>query len=128
MKKLFGAKLFKILLAAFGILLLSIMLVGCKNEKSHAGYYVLESIKSEGNEFGKDFIKEAELDWYIILKDDGTGTMSFSDEATDIKWGDGKLNVEGENVDYNIKNDELTFDIDGDTMVFKRSNDTPPAK
>jgi len=34
--------------------------------------------------------------------------MSFSDEATDIKWGDGKLNVEGENVDYNIKNDELT--------------------
>ena len=36
MKKLFGAKLFKTLLAAFGILLLSIMLVGCKNEKSHA--------------------------------------------------------------------------------------------
>lgn len=67
-------------------------------------------------------------DCYVILKDNGTGTMSYVGEATDLKWSDCKITIEGEDLDYIIKGDELTFDIEDSTMVFKRSKNAPPTK
>lgn len=54
--------------------------------------------------------------------------MSYVGEATDLKWSDCKITIEGEDLDYIIKGDELTFDIEDSTMVFKRSKDAPPTK
>lgn len=126
-KKLFGIKLSRVLLIVCGILVL--LLVGCKGKNSDAGYYVLDSVSSEGQVMDKELLKLIGLDdSYVILKEDGTGRMCLVGEVIDLKWSDGNITIEGVDTEYTIKGDELTFSVEGDAMVFKRSKDTPSSK
>lgn len=95
--------------------------------KSDAGYYVLDYIKEGETELQGEALKGVNLSGFIVLDKDGTGRIYMMEEEQKLKWGDGKITIDGDSVDYTIKDNSLNIDVEEVTMRFKRSNDTPPA-
>ncbi|MDL2248612.1 hypothetical protein LJB89_02835 [Tyzzerella sp. OttesenSCG-928-J15] len=91
-----------------------------------AGYYEVESLTDGEMVIEKDMLIELELNWYIVLNEDGSADVVF-DELIEGTWKKGAIDLGDEGVlDYTLKGDEMTIEIDGETMVLLRSDKEPP--
>lgn len=121
-------KKMKIVSAACAMALAAALsLTGCG--KSDAGRYDLYSMTDSGETITmkdmEDMYKEMNMEapeMYIELNEDGTGKLVMGEgEAEEIKWKDGVITADGEDVNYTIKDGKLTMESDGTEMVFEKA-------
>lgn len=121
-------KKMKIVSAACAMALAAALsLTGCG--KSDAGRYDLYSMTDSGETITmkdmEDMYKEMNMEapeMYIELNEDGTGKLVMGEgDAEEIKWKDGVITADGEDVNYTIKDGKLTMESDGTEMVFEKA-------
>ncbi len=101
---------------------------GCGKD-SDAGRYNFYSMTEDGETITmkdmEEMYKEANMEvpeMYLELKDDGTGTLVLGEDDTEtVKWKDGVITADGEDVEYTVQDNKLTLKIDGDEMVFEKA-------
>ena len=57
----------------------------------------------------------------LELKEDGSGIFNLGGEPMELTWGEGKITMEGEAVDYLINGDELSMLMPDGQFVMKRA-------
>ena len=97
------------------------ILAGCgSSEASNAGKYTITSLSANGTELNlQDLAKAAgsSLDeFYIELKEDGTGSINANGEAQNLTWDKKNITVDGEAVPYTVKGNELSSLQEGITI------------
>lgn len=88
-------------------------------------HYDFYSMEMEGMEITAEGLKEmgTEMEMYIELNDDGTGTMASEGKVIDMGWADGEIwptDNPSDKVAFVIDGDSLTMEQDGIKMVFKK--------
>ena len=90
------------------------------SEASNAGKYTITSLSANGTELNlQDLAKAAgsSLDeFYIELKEDGTGSINANGEAQNLTWDKKNITVDGEAVPYTVKGNELSIVQEGITI------------
>lgn len=99
-------------------------------EKVIAGYYILDEATEEGETISGDDLKDMNMDYYVLMKEDGT-LECMTDELDYGIWEKGVMtlyNPDFGNIDlnYTLEGEKLTIDWDGLILVYLRSTDTPP--
>ncbi len=64
-----------------------------------------------------------EMEMYIELEDNGTGTMALDGEVVDMGWADGEIwptDDPSDKIGFEVDGDSLTIEYDGVQMVFKK--------
>lgn len=112
----------KILCSALVAVMLLCM-TACGN--SIAGRYNFYSMEMDGVEITAESLAAlgGELEMYIELTDDGTGTMASEGEVIEMGWADGEIwpaDDPTDKVAFEIDGDTLTMEQDGIKMVFKK--------
>ena len=92
---------------------------------SVAGHYDFESMESGGMKITAQSLKDmgAEMEMYIELEEDGTGTMANEGEVIEMGWEDGEIwpaDDPDDRVAFTIDGDTLSMEQDGIKMVFKK--------
>ncbi|MBQ7017000.1 MAG: hypothetical protein IJN10_08620 [Firmicutes bacterium] len=92
---------------------------------SVAGRYDFESMEMDGVKITAQSLKDmgAEMEMYIELEEDGTGTMASDGEVIEMGWEDGEIwpaEDPTDRVAFTIDGDTLTMEQDGVEMVFKK--------
>ena len=92
---------------------------------SVAGHYDFESMESDGIKITAQSLKDmgAEMELFIELEEDGTGTMANEGEVIEMGWEDGEIwpaEDPEDRVAFTIDGDTLTMEQDGVKMVFKK--------
>ena len=92
---------------------------------SVAGRYDFESMEMDGVKITAQSLKDmgAEMEMYIELEKDGTGTMASDGEVIEMGWEDGEIwpaEDPTDRVAFTIDGDTLTMEQDGVEMVFKK--------
>lgn len=92
---------------------------------SVAGRYDFHSMDMEGMQITAEALKEmdTEMEMYIELKEDGTGTMASEGEVMEMAWADGEIwpaEDPTDKVPFEIDGDTLTMEQEGIKMVFKK--------
>ena len=92
---------------------------------SVAGRYDFESMEMDGVKIIAQSLKDmgAEMEMYIELEEDGTGTMASDGEVIEMGWEDGEIwpaEDPTDRVAFTIDGDTLTMEQDGVEMVFKK--------
>lgn len=91
---------------------------------AHAGTYVLTSAEYDGTVMGKeelDLLGLYDYECYVILKDDGTGTLAMEGKLEDICWDETKLWSPGDEegyVEFTVDGENLSLEMDGVTLTF----------
>ncbi len=104
---------------------------GSKSEPAgEAGYYVIESMSSDGETLDASFFEEAGIQYYIRLNEDHTLEIN-TDSLLSGTWENGMLyyTEDGEEYanEYVLDADLLTINADeGVVLVFRRSDAAPP--
>ena len=107
--------------ALVAIMLLCMTACGSKE----AGHYDFYSMDMDGVQITAQSLKDmgAEMEMYIELEDDGTGTMVADGEEEEMGWGDGYIwpaSDPSDKVAFTVEGNELTIEYDGVEMVFKK--------
>ena len=80
----------------------------------------LQTLSANGTELNlQDLAKAAgsSLDeFYIELKEDGTGSINANGEAQNLTWDKKNITVDGEAVPYTVKGNELSIVQEGITI------------
>lgn len=110
-----GYSISSVSLASVGIL------AGCgSSEASNAGKYTITSLSVNGTEVNlQDLAKAAgaSLDeFYIELKEDGTGSLNAYGEAQNLTWDKKNITKDGEAVPYTVNGNELSIVQEGMTI------------
>ena len=97
------------------------ILAGCgSSEDSNAGKYTITSLSANGTELNlQDLAKAAGSslnEFYIELKEDGTGSINANGEAQNLTWDKKNITVDGEAVPYTVKGNELSIVQEGITI------------
>lgn len=88
--------------AAALILALVMILSFCSCEKKDepvptyfdAGYYTLSSVAGDGLSLaGEDLAAAGYVDYYLDLREDGTGKVGIAGEGMDVTWQDGTISL-----------------------------------
>ena len=95
-------------------------------EGGEAGFYLMTHSESEDpqnviDEETMAMLQGMGLAMYIELREDGTGTFML-DEAYEVTWGDGVIELEDETVTYVLNGDELVIDEYGTLFYFVLSD------
>ena len=112
----------KVLCSALAVIMLLCM-TACGN--NIAGRYNFHSMNMEGMEVTAESLKAlgSEVEMYIELEKDGTGTMASEGEVIAMGWADGEIwpaEDPEDKVAFTVDGDTLTLEQDGMKMVFKR--------
>ena len=87
---------------------------------SNAGKYTITSLSVNGTEVNlKDLAKAAGAsleEFYIELKEDGTGSINAYGEAQNLTWDKKNLTKDGEAVPYTVNGNELSIVQEGMTI------------
>lgn len=91
-----------------------------------SGYYILEKVIEDGEDITGEEFRELELDYYILLDEDGTAEYQ-GDELITGTWENGVLtfnDVDGDTatIDYKIEGDELIIGSGDFIMIYIRSD------
>lgn len=111
------------LLCLFLILATVSTLAACGSDRY--GRYNLVSVSMNGQSFTiqelKDYIGKQD-DMYLDLRDDGTATMVFLGESSEMLWEDDKIwpKANASKASFTIEENTLTMDMNGITMVFQK--------
>ena len=108
-------------------------LVACGSKApAEAGVYSIETMEIEGEVLDRATIEEftafdldvetVNLDdhYSLEMKEDGTFSLNFDGDTADGDYGDGKMTIEGEDVEYTYKDGTLTLDLYGMKLGFKK--------
>ena len=104
-------------------------LAGCGGGKDTAGKYDLVSMEQNGVKLTMDDLKDmakamgqdvGELNFYLELKDDGTGQVVLPDGSTDLTWDDKNITANGEAVPYTLKDGAITIEDAGIIAIFEK--------
>lgn len=104
-----------------------------KNDKSAAaaGYWTLLRSDSDDpdsamSEEDVAMFKEYGIEFFLNLKEDGTG-VTMLDAPAHVTWANGVITAEdGTTIPYEVKNDQLQFDLYGCTNIFVRGEGSAP--
>ena len=81
------------------------------------GYYSINTMSYGGVTLDADGMRTAGIEpdtIYLILRDDHTGEMSFSDEVAELTWTENSVNVENQSVPIRVSGDTLTMTLTSD--------------
>lgn len=104
-----------------------------KNDEStaEAGYWTLLRADSDDpdsamSEEDVAMFKEYGIEFFLNLKEDGTG-VTMLDAPAHVTWANGVITAEdGTTIPYEVKNDQLQFDLYGCTNIFVRGTGSAP--
>ena len=97
-----------------------------KEKLADVGYYTVTSVSDGEDAFDAEWLALLGADeWYLELREDGTGTLNMYDEEMKITWKPGSITMDGETMKYTLKGDTLTLTEDGAEIVFTRSTGKP---
>ena len=109
----------KVLCSALVAIMLLCM-TACGNNL--AGHYNFYSMNMEGMEVTADALG-GEVEMYIELEKDGTGTMAAMGEVVEMGWADGEIWPIEDPTDkapFTVDGDTLTIELEGIKMIFKK--------
>ena len=101
------------------------------DEAEEGEYYRISSFKQGDQEYGEDLLSMIGLEAYMILREDGTGILSFDGEDQEIIWTEDAISIDGgESVPYTRDGDSITVENEDGAMTFtlgEPSEDDTPA-
>jgi hypothetical protein len=112
----------KVLCSALVAIMLLCM-TACGN--NIAGRYNFHSMNMEGMEVTAESLEAlgSEVEMYLELEKDGTGTMASNGEVVAMGWADGQIWPAEDPEDkapFTVDGDTLTIEQEGIKMVFKK--------
>lgn len=89
------------------------------------GMYIIDHYEVQGTTVGRDIIEGAGMgDYYVELKDDGTGAICPLMEAMEMTWSDGVIKTTmGLTLPYTIEGDAISVDFSGTILTYVRSGE-----
>ena len=88
------------------------------------GEWTLVRLAYDGVEAEKEELAELGFSLTLKLLEDGTGTMDFGGEVSELIWDSDSITEDGVSNSYTISDGLLTLAEDGTEMVFARSGST----
>jgi hypothetical protein len=124
----------KILNALLAVVLM-ITLTGCSADqiayKRYSGTWVMKEANVEESETATNAIAAAlalvklfggEID--MVLKEDGTGSLSLRDDANNITWNAEAITMEDKQYTYKVSKDQLVMNLDEkNTITFEKKTE-----
>lgn len=124
----------KILNALLAVVLM-ITLTGCSADqiayKKYSGTWVMKEANVEESETATNAIAAAlalvklfggEID--MVLKEDGTGSLSLRDDANNITWNAEAITMEDKQYTYKVNKDQLVMNLDEkNTITFEKKTE-----
>ena len=116
-------KTFKAAFCLLLVLTLALSLAACNDDIS--GRYILVSVSMNGNTFTAQQLKDHianQDEMYLELNSDGTGTMAYLGDITDMKW-EGNEIWPANNVakaTFTVEGNTLTMEMKAVTLVFQK--------
>ena len=124
----------KILNALLAVVLM-ITLTGCSADqiayKKYSGTWVMKEANVEESETATNAIAAAlalvklfggEID--LVLKEDGTGSLSLRDDANNITWNAEAITMEDKQYTYKVIKDQLVMNLDEkNTITFEKKTE-----
>ncbi|MDO4416050.1 MAG: hypothetical protein Q4C20_13325 [Erysipelotrichaceae bacterium] len=124
----------KILNALLAVVLM-ITLTGCSADqiayKKYSGTWVMKEANVEESETATNAIAAAlalvklfggEID--MVLKEDGTGSLSLRDDANNITWNAEAITMEDKQYTYKVSKDQLVMNLDEkNTITFEKKTE-----
>ncbi len=124
----------KILNALLAVVLM-ITLTGCSADqiayKRYSGTWVMKEANVEESETATNAIAAAlalvklfggEID--MVLKEDGTGSLSLRDDANNITWNAEAITMEDKQYTYKVNKDQLVMNLDEkNTITFEKKTE-----
>lgn len=93
------------------------------------GYYKIETLEMDGETMDRSMLEMIGMadSVYLVLDEDGTGRLSFEEEAA-ITYDDSQIySPDGEGVPYTLDGDTITVQVENVKMILVRSDEEPPA-